>query len=94
MMEKEIVACGLRVNFNRQQLKDEDYKQLLVVGKKKMILERFRDMIDGLEVNTSEHRAALHTSLRSFDVNSPKFEEVNTERKRMLAFADDVREGR
>ncbi len=35
MMEKEIVACGLRVNFNRQQLKDEDYKQLLVVGKKK-----------------------------------------------------------
>lgn len=94
MIEREIVACGLRVNFNRQQLKDEDYKQLLVVGKKKMILERFRDMIDGLEVNTSEHRAALHTSLRSFDVNSPKFEEVNTERKRMLAFADDVREGR
>ncbi len=50
-------------------------------------------MMAGEIVNPSEGRAALHTSLRSFSAGAPKFAEVDRERRRMLDFARQVREG-
>ena len=50
-------------------------------------------MVDGEVVNASEKRQALHTSLRSEDINSPHYEEVNQTRERMYALARAVREG-
>lgn len=87
-------ACGIKLDIGRQRLSADDYEELVKLGAKARLIERFRSMMAGEVVNDSEGRAALHTSLRAFSRSAPEFDCVEAERERMFAFARDVREGR
>lgn len=87
-------ACGIRLDIARQRMTGPDFGRLIAFGKKRDILSAHRRMLAGEIVNESEHRAALHTSLRSFSTSAPHFKEVDHERRRIFQFAEDVRSGR
>lgn len=89
----ELSACGLTLNISRQRLTCVQYENLLQKAKDCGLIDKQRQMVDGDVVNASEKRQALHTSLRSEDINSPHYEEVNQTRERMYALARAVREG-
>ena len=89
------LACNISLDLSRQRLTKNDFDDLLSYAEKVGLQKRFKQMCNGEIVNLSENRAALHTSLRSFDASVPFFDEVNIERERMLFFADSLRqEGR
>ena len=88
-----VTACGIRLDISRQRLTGEDLKRLVDHCRTRGVEEAHRRMMAGEIVNPSEGRAALHTSLRSFSAGAPKFAEVDRERRRMLDFARQVREG-
>lgn len=86
-------ACGLRLDIGRQRLTQEDLRRLISFAKDRKLLEHHLAMVGGAEVNPTEHRAALHTSLRSPDAAAPHYAEVNEARERMYAFAREIRSG-
>ena len=88
-----VTACGIRLDISRQRLTGEDLKRLVDHCRTRGVEEAHRRMMAGEIVNPSEGRAALHTSLRSFSAGAPKFAKVDRERRRMLDFARQVREG-
>lgn len=84
---------GIRIDISRQRLNECDFLRLIEYCRLCKLDENHRSMIKGEFVNTSENRAALHTSLRAFVDSAPKYAEVVQERDRMLSFAQQVREG-
>lgn len=68
-VDTTVTACGIRLDVSRQRLTGEDLKRLSEYCRTRGVEEAHRRMMAGEIVNPSEHRAALHTSLRSF---SPK----------------------
>lgn len=86
-------ACGLRLDIARQRLTGEDLNRLVEHCRARGVAEAHQRMVSGEIVNVSEQRAALHTSLRAWSPLAPKYDEVVRERKRMLNFATQVREG-
>lgn len=92
-VDTTVTACGIRLDVSRQRLTGEDLKRLFEHCRARGVEEAHRRMMAGEIVNPSEHRAALHTSLRSFSPNAPQFVEIDRERRRMLEFARQVREG-
>lgn len=86
-------ACGLRLDIGRQRLTQEDLQRLIAFAKDRRLMESHLAMMQGKEVNTTEHRAALHTSLRSPDPSAPHFAEVQKAREKMYAFARGIRSG-
>ena len=89
----ELKACDLTLNISRQRLTDIQFQALLQKARDEKVLKRQVDMVNGVVVNASEKRRALHTSLRSDDPASPHYEEVNATRQRMYALAAAVRSG-
>lgn len=87
-------ACGLRVDFSRQRLTQDDLARLVDFANGLGLMEAHHAMVQGEIVNKSENRAALHTSLRSQDPASPHFDEVKEARDRAYAFAESVRSGK
>lgn len=55
------------------------------------MIESLNDMRKGKIVNTSEHRSALHTSLRDPSSTIPHARKVHETLDRFCKFADDVR---
>ena len=86
-----VSACGITLDLSRQRLTQSDFDDLICYAEKIDLQGAFRRMCAGEIVNTSENRAALHTSLRSFDPTAPFYEEVNAERERMFNFAEKIR---
>ena len=86
-----VSACGITLDLSRQRLTQTDLDDFIHYAEEVDLQGSFCRMCAGEVVNLSENRAALHTSLRAFDASAPYYEEVDTERERMLAFADRVR---
>lgn len=84
-------ACGITLDLSRQRLERSDLDDFIHYAEEIDLQGAFRRMCAGEVINLSENRAALHTSLRAFEASAPFYEEVNTERERMLAFADRIR---
>lgn len=87
-------ACGIKLDLSRQRLTGDDLAGLFRLADEKGLLAAHRGMVAGAVVNSSEGRQALHTSLRAFSPEAPRYEEVQAERQRLFAFARRVREGR
>lgn len=87
-------ACGIKLDLSRQRMTGEDLTGLLELARGRGLLEAHRAMVAGAIVNKAENRAALHTSLRAFSPDAPRYEEVLAERERLFSFARRVREGR
>lgn len=87
-------ACGIKLDISRQRFSGEDLKALCRYARSRGLEREFGRMVSGEIVNVSENRAALHTALRAFAPSAPHFKNVDRERRRVLSFARQVREGR
>lgn len=85
--------CGISLDITRQFLRNDNIVDLFQFVADKDCLKWHRAMVDGEIVNSVEHRQALHTSLRAFSADAPRYAEVFAERSRLVAFAKTVREG-
>jgi glucose-6-phosphate isomerase len=92
-------AAGLYLDFSRQRIDDDGLRLLESLADAAGLRARIEAMWRGDAINTTEGRAVLHTALRvpGIAANGPGGEaiarEVLAERERMLAFAENVREG-
>lgn len=86
-----MIFCGLSLENSRQYLFQKVLSQLSSDDVVKHMLVEHQNMMRGAVVNHSEHRQALHTSLRSFSSHYPMHKEVSTEQARILYFASLVR---
>ncbi len=92
-------AAGWYLDFSKQRVTDDTLRLLLQLAEQCGVSERIAAMFRGDAINTTEHRAALHTALRApagtqilvdgVDV----VPEVHAVLRRMAAFADAVRSG-
>jgi glucose-6-phosphate isomerase len=90
-------AAGWQVNFSYQRINDQVLDRLLALMDQVDLRAAIDAMFRGDLINTTEQRAALHVALRQQPgdaIGSADIEQaVLTERERMLAFAEDVRNG-
>jgi len=90
-------SCGtdrLVLDYSRQRISGETRELLLALAKERSLEQWIEALFSGACVNTTEHRPALHTALRS---EPPAGEGVPAavfeERRRMLDLARAVRSG-
>ncbi|APA84851.1 glucose-6-phosphate isomerase [Paraburkholderia sprentiae WSM5005] len=84
---------GLSADFSKHRITEETLRLLVQLAREAGVEKRRDAMFAGEIVNPTEGRAALHTALRATDPNAPFFAEVQAERKKMAAFAEQVRSG-
>ena len=84
---------GLAADFSKHRITDETLQLLVQLAREAGVEKRRDAMFAGEVVNPTEGRAALHTALRATDPNAPFFAEVQAERKKMAAFAEQIRSG-
>lgn len=84
---------GIETRVLSQHLTNFSLFQIAYADKAHHMFELHKNMMNAQVVNLSEIRQALHISLRSFTPHSPMFNEVSTERERILHFASQVRSG-
>jgi glucose-6-phosphate isomerase len=84
---------GLAADFSKNRITDETLKLLVQLAREAGVEKRRDAMFAGEVVNPTEGRAALHTALRAIDPKAPFHAEIQAERAKMAAFADQVRSG-
>jgi glucose-6-phosphate isomerase len=90
----------LLFDYSRQRVTPATMANMAILAKAADIEAKRDAMFAGAIINTTERRAVLHTALRNFSGKPVLVEgadvmpEIEAERARMLAFAEDVREGR
>ncbi|MFK7792348.1 MAG: glucose-6-phosphate isomerase [Devosiaceae bacterium] len=87
-------ACGLLIDWSKEKIDQDAWQALVRLAGEKSVEAARAAMLAGQPINTTEDRAVLHTALRggSWAPASAK-DEIDRERKRFLAFADNVRSG-
>src|SRR3984885_15096264 len=95
-----VVLDDLLFDFSKQRVEDLTIGLLVALAQAAEVEAKREAMFRGDIVNPTERRAALHTALRDL-TSQPVFvdgrdvaPDIAAEREKMLAFADDVREGR
>jgi glucose-6-phosphate isomerase len=95
-----VVLDDLLYDFSKQRIDASTIGMLVSLAEAAEVEAKREAMFRGDIVNPTERRAALHTALRDL-TSQPVFvdgrdvaPDIASERARMLAFADDVREGR
>ncbi|RKP54745.1 glucose-6-phosphate isomerase [Pararobbsia silviterrae] len=88
-----ISGAGLGFDFSKHRIDDTTLSLLVDLARATGVEARRDAMFAGDIVNPTEHRAVLHTALRSHDVNAPFAKEIQAERAKMAVFADKVRSG-
>ncbi|WMY06548.1 glucose-6-phosphate isomerase [Paraburkholderia phenoliruptrix] len=84
---------GLAADFSKNRITDETLKLLVQLAREAGVEKRRDAMFAGDVVNPTEGRAALHTALRAKSPNAPFHTQVEAERAKMAAFAEEVRSG-
>ncbi|MFZ1500670.1 MAG: glucose-6-phosphate isomerase [Giesbergeria sp.] len=92
-------AAGWYLDFSKQRITDDSLRLLLALAEQCGVSEHIAAMFRGDAINTTEHRAALHTALRAPAGTQVLVDgvdvvpEVHAVLRRMAAFADAVRSG-
>ena len=92
-------AAGWYLDYSKQRITDDTLRLLLQLAEQCGVSERIAAMFRGDAINTTEHRAALHTALRAPTGTQILVDgvdvvpEVHAMLRRMAAFADAVRSG-
>jgi len=94
-------ACGLRFDYSRQRVDGAVLDAFEALATQLQLRERIGAMFRGERINTTEGRAVLHTALRRTARAAPTLVVdgqdldalVQTERQRVLDFAERVRSG-
>jgi len=95
-----VVLDDLLFDFSKQRIEDLTIGLLVALAQAAQVEAKREAMFRGEIVNPTERRAALHTALRDLTSQPVLVDgqdvapDIASERARMLAFADDVREGR
>jgi glucose-6-phosphate isomerase len=84
---------GIAIDFSKNRITDATLKLLVELAQQAKVAERRDAMFAGEIVNITEHRAVLHTALRSTADDAPFQKEIRAEKAKMAAFADKVRDG-
>lgn len=99
-VEKIIEHDVISLDFSGQFLTSEMYDDLLSLASESHLKEKIDALLKGDEVNTSEHRPALHTALRA-DSAKPLFvndrnimADVHEARMQMQEISTQIREGK
>lgn len=86
-------------DFSRQRVTKKTMDLLFELAATAKVHQKYRDKVDGLKVNVTENRAALHTAARSFSGQSIMvdgvnvMEEIDAERRQIRAFSQSVHNG-
>ena len=95
-----VQAAGLLFDYSRQRVTPELVAQFAALAEQLQLRSRIEAMFRGDPINTTEGRAVLHTALRRSGGGAPLIVGgqdidalVQSERLRMLAFAEAVRGG-
>lgn len=86
-------------DFSRQRVTKKTMDLLFELAATAKVHRKYRDKVDGLKVNVTENRAALHTAARSFSGQSIMvdgvnvMEEIDAERRQIRAFSQSVHNG-
>src|SRR6202046_564904 len=94
-----VEAAGLALDYSRQRVDARIVNGFVALADQLGLRSRIEAMFRGDPINTTEHRAVLHTALRrSSDTALVVAGEdigalVRSERERMLSFAEDIRSG-
>ncbi|WOD19992.1 glucose-6-phosphate isomerase [Paraburkholderia kirstenboschensis] len=88
-----LAGGGIAADFSKNRITDETLKLLVQLAREARVEKRRDAMFAGEVVNPTEGRAALHTALRASNPNAPFHQQVQAERAKMAAFADQVRSG-
>ena len=88
-------AAGLTLDFSKHLLDDHAWQTLLELSDKRALPKAFTSLTSGEMINTSEHRPALHTLLRSTarDQHPEKSKKVDDTLARMAALVDSIHSG-
>lgn len=92
-------AAGWYLDYSKQRITDDTLRLLLQLAQQCGMSEHIAAMFRGDAINTTEHRAALHTALRAPEGTQILVDsvdvvpEVHAVLRRMAAFADAVRSG-
>lgn len=94
-----VEAGGLFLDYSKNRVNSQTLSLLSALAKEAGVEERRDAMFAGVPINETEGRSVLHTALRNS--KSTKFnldgadilQGIRSERARMLAFANSVREG-
>ncbi|QAU24496.1 glucose-6-phosphate isomerase [Dyella sp. M7H15-1] len=93
-------AAGWKFDYARHRINDQTLEHLFALARECGLEARRDAMFAGEKINITEQRAALHVALRAPARNVIKVDGVNvvpqvhTVLRRMVEFANDIREGR
>jgi len=93
-------GSGIFFDFSRQRIDETTMNLLFELAETRQIRERFRSMVNGEIVNTTENRAALHTASRNFSQTSVFMEgadvmpEIRRVRSEIREFSEGVYAGK
>ncbi len=99
-----IYAAGIYADFSRQNVDGAAISALLSLAEEAGVLNQRAAMFAGENVNTTEHRPALHTALRALtgaDANVPLMingvdvrPQIRVQLDRVKTFSEDIRRGK
>lgn len=94
-----VEAAGLFLDYSKNKIDDETMRLLVSLAQERGVEAQRDAMFAGKKINTTEHRAVLHTALRAPDTGTLVVDgqnvsqEVHAVLARMHAFSDQVRDG-
>jgi len=94
-----VEAAGLTLDYSRQRVDARVVNAFAALADQLSLRARIEAMFRGDPINSTEHRAVLHTALRRADDAALEVAGedigalVRAEREHMLGFAEDVRQG-
>lgn len=95
-----VEACGVLADFSKEKLDERALNALFGLAGAADLPGKIAELFNGAPLNLTEERSALHMALRDGVADGTRsagvevLPQVQVERDRMLAFAEDVRCGR
>ena len=95
----QLTVGDIFLDFSKNKINDEIFAALIALAEDSKLIKQRDDMFEGKAINTSEHRAVLHTALRDFSHtpitvdNIEISSQIQKERQRMEQFVNKVHQG-
>jgi len=95
----QLTVGDIFLDFSKNKINDEIFAALIALAEDSKLIKQRDDMFEGKAINTSEHRAVLHTALRDFSHTSITVDnieilsQIQKERQRMEQFVNKVHQG-
>jgi glucose-6-phosphate isomerase len=85
---------NLFVDFSKNLVSDEILRNLFNLSRECKLEDCIAKQFNGDKINETEDRQVLHTALRSYDKNTPFFENIKNDREKIKDFSDGIINGK